>query len=232
MRVLTSIFLFVLMHSAVTAQVGSVRPQSGGSSGTSTAVRSTIDNHILKEGDEISFSIRTDPYFNSEPPHRIPVNNYEMRFPVTHDPDHRGLYVTLNAAGKSVAQVRREVSSLLLQDYYNRVEVDIFIEDKAARLGKVTVFDKGGLIIDREFDIDLEDPPRLTELLTKASDNFKDTRFLDPDKVRLIRVTNGQTTFRELPWSEIKRSGKQSDDPVLQDGDRIQIRERNTFGGW
>lgn len=182
------------------------------------------DNHILKNGDVITYLIKQDPFASKVGPLKMPVSDLGVQFPITHDPSKLSLRIPLSVTNKSIGQIKKELRNLLMKDYYHRVELEIFVESKAEQIGKVQIFDTKGNQVNTSLKIDLTKPPTLTEALAQVE--FKDSQWLDYDRVVLIRKNpNGRgLTTTEVKWKDALTG--RAEDPVLRDGDRIQVREK------
>lgn len=182
------------------------------------------DRQILRNGDVITYMIKEDPFSQKQGALKLEVNSLGVQFPITHDPKNLSLKIPLNVVNKSVAQVKNELRTRLLKDYYHKVTVEIFVQSKAEQIGKVQIFDTKGTQVNTSLKIDLADPPTLTEALSQVT--FKDSQWLDRESVILIR-TDANTRIQQriqIKWNDAL-TGK-IEDPVLRDGDKIQVRER------
>lgn len=183
------------------------------------------DGHILRKGDSITFTIHQDPFAQKQGPIKLIVSELGVRFPITHDPKNLSLRIPVAVVNRSIRDVKEELTKRLIKDYYNRVTLEIFVEERAARIGKVRIFDnKGGSLVNTEISFNLAEPPRLTEALAKAS--FKDEEWVDKKEVLLLRYgQDGQLkSTTQVRWRDAM-SGKVAD-PILQDKDRIQVKEK------
>jgi len=182
------------------------------------------DKHVLKNGDVITYLIRQDPFASKVGPLKLPISDLGVQFPITHDPSKLSLRLPLGVTNKSIGQIKEELRSLLTKDYYHQVELEIFLESKAEQIGKVQIFDIKGNQINTSLKIDLTEPPTLTEALAQVK--FKDSQWLDYDRVVLIRKNpKGEGLINsEIKWKDAL-TGK-AKDPELKDGDRIQVREK------
>lgn len=216
----------LILAMGLSAQSGvSQTPSATGTRSVST------DAHVLRKGDIISYYIHQDPSAGTHGPVKLDVTDIgSLRFPITHDPDYKGLFVNVNVANKSIAQVKSEVRMELLKTYYNNMDVDIYLENKAERLGKIVIFDRKNAIINTTLEIDLSQDVRLSEALAKVSSSFRNPEWVDTAKVRLIRpnLVTGSSEILELNWLKALSNSNAQDNPVLRDGDRIQVKEVGT----
>ncbi len=187
-----------------------------GESGESTPVSSDPTKE-LRASDRLRFRIEEDPA-KAATPLIVLVNGLgEASFPVTRDSDIR---VTLAVRGKRLGQVREELVARLLEDYYNRATVELGVEEKVGITGKAQFFgEMGGTI-----PITADQPVKLSEAILQLR---------APESARLSRVrvhrenpATGQTTVLEVDVDAINKRGQREKDIVLQDGDRIEVRQK------
>lgn len=200
-------------------------PTSATNGVTATLDKIDAEARDLKPGDVLRFSIDQDPAAAKLIQLVDITAAGEALFPVSKESDR---YVKLNARGKKLAALRLEVKQLLDAEYYNdcavKIDLDRIRQDASVAnpesLAKVTVFGvTSGSITIREGET-----KTLTDLiiqlgqLPKAKLNEVKIRRLDPATKREI-VT-------EHDVRKLMKEGDRTKDPILQDGDRVEIPER------
>lgn len=103
-------------------------------------------------------------------------------------------------------------------------------ENKFVRMGKIKIYDRKNAIVNTTLEFDLNQNPRLSDALAKVSSSFRNPEWVDTTKVRLIRpdYENGSSEVIEYNWLQAVISSNNSENPILRDGDRIQVKERGT----
>lgn len=211
-----------------TKAVPSSTTNSVGTNGvTATLDKIDAEARDLKPGDVLRFSIDQDPAAAKLIQLVDITAAGEALFPVSKESDR---YVKLNARGKKLAALRQEVKQLLDAEYYNdcavKIDLDRIRQDASVanpeNMAKVTVFGvTSGTISIREGEV-----KTLTDLvlqlgqLPRANLKKVEIRRLDPATKR--------ESVTEYDVRKLLDRGDRSNDPVLQDGDRVKIPE-NTF---
>lgn len=181
----------------------------------------------LKTGDLLRFSVEQDPAKAKLLQFVDITEAGEALFPVTKESD---IYVKLNARGKKLADLRTEVKALLDAEYYNDCTVKIDLEqirrDSSVagpeNSAKVTVFGvTSGKILIREGET-----KTLTELVLDLGSLPRAN--LKKVKLRRMDTATKRETITEHNVRKLLDQGDRAHDPVLKDGDRVEILE-NTF---
>ncbi len=198
---------------------------SGTNSASGQLEKIDAEARELKTGDVLRFSIEQDPA-KAKLLQLVDITEAgEALFPVTKESDS---YVKLNARGKKLADLRKEVKTLLDAEFYNdcTVKIDLDrIRRDAAMAGpenssKVTVFGvTSGSIIIREGET-----KTLTDLVLQLGSLPRAK--LTKVKIRRMDPVTKREVISEYNVQELINRGDRSKDPVLQDGDRVEIPEK------
>lgn len=207
------------------------------STGTSAAVpesaepgtpstRGVIDGETreLRPGDMVRYRIEQDPTAAGDPMRSVvnAVGDLHLSVCRRHD-----TYVTVNAQGKTLDQIRADFKSKLDSDYYvdATVVVDLESVDRTAAAiagssGRVTFFGelRGTVAI----------PDGREMLLSEAVLQLPTSPFADLKRVRIHRidpVTDKATTLT-VDVDEILFKNKREGDEVLMPDDRIEIQAK------
>ncbi|MEQ1862451.1 MAG: polysaccharide biosynthesis/export family protein [Chthoniobacteraceae bacterium] len=122
----------------------------------------------------------------------------------------------IRVSGKSTAQVESELKALLEKDYYYTatVVVSLDVVNPIAVLSKITI--SGEVRAPGPIEVAAGEKLTLSEAILRAG-NF--TPWAQKDKVKLFR--GGRETLHDV--RTILKEGRVQDDPVLEDGDRINV---------
>jgi protein involved in polysaccharide export with SLBB domain len=179
----------------------------------------------LKPGDVLRFGIEQDPS-KAKLMQLVDITEAgEALFPVTKESDS---YVKLNARGKKLADLRKEVKTLLDAEFYHdcTVKIDLDRIRRDALLAgpenssKVTVFGvTTGSVIIREGET-----KTLTDLVLQMGQLPRAD--LSNVKIRRLDPTTQRETISVHNVRDLLKRGDRSKDPLLQDGDRVEIPEK------
>jgi hypothetical protein len=196
--------------SAVGAVVSAIQ---GADRGTSEEGR-----HELRTGDRLRFRIEEDPAIGREPI-LVAVNSVgEASFPVSRESDIR---VTLPVRGKTLKQVKEQLSARLLEDYYHRATVELNLEDKTVTPGKVQFFGEMRGTVPMLPD---QAPLYLSEqVLQMGVPDFADLRRV---KVHRMDPVTQMPQVIEVDVRAIIKGGQRAKDLLLQDGDRVEVPQK------
>lgn len=225
--ILTPLVLGVLAVARVHAQVDeTLSPASGATSRTGREYLSSTaldaETREFKPGDVFQFMIEQDPS-----PERTAVavrvsDAGEALFPVSVG---SATYVKVDVRSKKLADLRQEVKTRLDADYYTdaTVRMEFMVANRTTSqdaLPRVQVYgEMQGTIMLPEGEV---------KRISDAIIGLPRTQFANLRRVRLHRVnpTTGKTEIREINVDKILREGDRTNDEVLQDGDRIEVRPR------
>ena len=127
----------------------------------------------------------------------------------------------IQVAGKTTTEASADIKRRLEADYYYRATVKLNIDRVSplqVRAGTVTLSGQVRLVGSQEMIAG--EPLRLSSAILKAG-NF--TEWANPKKVKLTRQVNGSAQSTEYNVKEIIEKGDEKADPILQDGDRINV---------
>lgn len=199
--------------STVSAAVSAVAAAVSGAAGATEEVQ-----YELRSGDRLRFRIEEDPATGREPL-MVAVNTVgEASFPVSRESDLR---VTLGVRGKTLKQVKENLTARLLEDYYNRATVELNLEEKIVTPGKVQFFGemRGTIPL-------LPDHPPMflsEQILQMGVPDFADLRRV---KVHRMDPTAQAPKIIEVDVRSIIKGGQRSKDLILQDGDRVEVPQK------
>lgn len=124
-------------------------------------------------------------------------------------------------AGKTTTEAAADIKRRLEADYYYHATVKLNIDRVSpvqVRAGTVTL--SGQVRVVGPQEMIAGEPLRLSSAILKAG-SF--TEWANPKKVKLTRQVNGSAQTTEFNVKEIIEKGDEKLDPILQDGDRINV---------
>ena len=127
----------------------------------------------------------------------------------------------IQVAGKTTTEAGADIKRRLEAEYYYYATVKLNIDRVSpvqVRAGTVTLSGQVRLVGPQEMIAG--EPLRLSSAILKAG-NF--TEWANPKKVKLTRQVNGSAQSTEYNVKEIIEKGDEKADPILQDGDRINV---------
>ncbi len=172
----------------------------------------------LRTGDRLRFRIEEDPAAGKEPL-VVAVNSVgEASFPVSRESDIR---VTLTVRGKTLNQVKEMVAQRLLEEFYNRATVELNLDEKVLAPGKIQFFGemRGTIPL-------LPDHPPIylsQQMLDMGIPDFANTRRV---KIHRFDAATQASKVIEVDVQSIIKGGQRAKDVVLQDGDRVEVRQK------
>ncbi len=176
--------------------------------------------YTLRTGDRMQYRIAEDPVKGTMPI-GVAVNGVgEASFPVGRDFDLR---ITFEVRGRTLEQVKEELSKQLLADYYHQATISLTLDDRAIIPGKVQFFGTGGVRGEVQILPDAP-PPKLSETLLRM--NVPEFANLRRVKVRRVNPTTGQERIIEVNVDDIVKGGQRDKEIILQDGDRVEVPEK------
>lgn len=213
---------------AQTPGTNAIPPGATNSVGTNTTTLDKIDAEArdLKPGDVLRFSVEQDPA-TAKLVQLVDVTAAgEALFPVTKESD---LYVKLSARGKKLTELRKEVKALLDAEYYHDCTVKIDLEQIRSdpsvagpeNSSKVTVFGvTSGSVLIREGET-----KTLTDLILGLGQLGPRAKLTEV-RIRRLDPATKREVITEHDVKKLLKEGDRSKDPVLKDGDRVEIPER------
>jgi protein involved in polysaccharide export with SLBB domain len=182
----------------------------------------------LKPHDIVRFQIEEDPPLAvaSDSMHVSVSDGGEALFPVSR---HADTYVKVTAAGRKLADIRKDVKALLDAEYYNdcTVKLDLVQINRFNNLGsdqaKVTIYGSLNQVV----PIGDGEKLMLSEAILRAGGG-QQGGFFNLKKVRIHRLD--PNTKKELTITvdvnAVLYEGARIKDQQLQDGDRIEVRDK------
>lgn len=176
--------------------------------------------YTLRTGDRMQYRVAEDPVKGATPI-SVAVNGVgQASFPVGRDFDVR---ITFEVRGRTLEQVREELSTRLLAEYYHQATIALTLDDRAIIPGKVQFFGNGGVRGEVPILPDAP-PPKLSETLLRM--NVPEFANLRRVKVRRVNPTTGQEKIIEVNVDDIVKGGQRDKEIILQDGDRVEVPEK------
>jgi protein involved in polysaccharide export with SLBB domain len=173
-------------------------------------------SYPLRPADKLLFAVREDPVAGAGA-EELTVNPLgEATFRVSRG---AAAAITLNVAGRTLAQVKAELQTRLLAEYYNVATIDLRLKETTQAAGKILF---SGAVRANIVPIQPGERKTLFEALLQVGT----TDFANLRKVRLSRVD--PRTGAEGAWiydAEAIRKDR-SKDVLLLDGDRLDVPEK------
>jgi polysaccharide export outer membrane protein len=128
--------------------------------------------------------------------------------------------VRVKVAGKTTAEAAAEIKRRLEADYYHEATVRLSIDrvNTQATMGRIQM--NGEVRAPGVLETFDGENLRLSEAILRSG-NFKE--FANPSKVQVTRSKGGKTEKFIVDVKKIMRTGDDSSDLILQDGDRVFI---------
>jgi protein involved in polysaccharide export with SLBB domain len=219
-----STFLLVLVATlaagclSLLAQTN-VGPSSARFSATNAAAAlPSAETFRLGPADKLTYWLEDDPVKGAEAD-LISVNALgNASFRVTRSSD---LTITLNVAGKSLAEVTRDLKQKLDADYYQDARVKLELKETTPRFGQVLFIGRGtrGNVL----QLAAGEEKRIFEAVFQVGIN----EWANLKKVKLVRVDpiTQKTETRVVDLEEI-RKGNRTNNLILRNGDIIDVPEK------
>jgi protein involved in polysaccharide export with SLBB domain len=177
----------------------------------------------LHQFERLHYTIREDPIKGSEPLETSVRANGTVDFKYSRVADE---LITIDAKGKTLAQIKKELKARLEADYYHKATVDLKITSEQVRKrGQVIFLGQASNVLS------IEPGERLT--IHKAFAKINVTKWADLSKVELRRINpvTGKTEKRVIDVKTIQKDPASDKNIELQDEDTIYIPERNWVFG-
>jgi hypothetical protein len=178
----------------------------------------------FKPGDSFLYAIKEDPTKGGQSIQTVRVSDAgEAIFPVSAGSK---LYVKVDVRSMKLGDIRQKVKSLLDEDYYN--DATVFLEFTQANRSpteqdiapQVQVYgEMQGVVVLRENEV---------KRISDAILSLNRSTYADLRRVRLHRIdpNTGKEEIKTINVDRILREGDRSNDEILQDGDRIEVRPK------
>lgn len=176
--------------------------------------------YLLRTGDRLNYRIAEDP-IRASSPMQVAINSVgEANFAVSRGSDIR---ITVEVRGKTVAEVRDELTRRLLADYYHKATLEIALAEKVLTPGKVQFFGE----MTGEITLLPDTPPlMLSDAVLRVGGGRAEFANLRRIKVHRVDPTTGQNQVITVDVKSILEDGKRERDILLQDGDRIEVPQK------
>ncbi len=206
-------------------------PPGGGTNAAGTIV-GVIDAETrdLRPHDVFRYRIEQDPVPGTEPLRVVITDSGEAHFNVSRG---HSTYVTVKAAGRRIADVRKDLKEKLDAEYYLNATVRLDLEGVnsavgsqaalAASMGKVQIFGEmqGTIPIPESGRLMLSDV-----ILGLARNDFANLK-----KIRVKRYnSDGQPETHTVDIDKVLNDNDRSADFELKDGDRINVPRKFILG--
>jgi protein involved in polysaccharide export with SLBB domain len=173
-------------------------------------------SHPLRPGDKLLYAVREDPVAGAGAEELVVNALGEATFRVSRG---AAAAITLPVAGRTLVQVKAELQTRLLADYYHVATIDLRLKETTQAAGKILF---SGAVRANIVPLQPGEQKTLFEALLQVGT----TEFANLRKVRLSRVD--PRTGAEGAWvfdAEAIRKDR-SRDVLLQDGDRLDVPEK------
>lgn len=173
------------------------------------------EKYTFRSGDTVQYRIAEDPVKARDPLSVSVTSVGEASFPVSRESDIR---ITLLVRGKTIAEVKEELSRRLLAEYYNKATVDLTLAQKQLTPGKIQFFGE----MSATLPLLPDSPP---QYLSDAILSMRPSDFADLRRVKVHRIDPVTQASRVITVNvrDILRNGKRDQDLVLQEGDRVEV---------
>ena len=196
-------------------------------SGLSDATLQYNETHKLRSGDKLSYLVLEDPDADDFGVQSVIVRAPNVAtFPVSMNPDYRADFIEISTADRTIASVEAELKQKLEEHYYDTATIRLQLDEGSSTVGRVifTGYAQGVVTLTPGQD------KTLVEAISSLGGFQRE--WADMRRIVLTRQdpTTGETTKKEYDFNVISQD--QRLDPVLRDGDYVEIRERtfNFFG--
>lgn len=175
------------------------------------------ESYLLRPQDKLVFRLEEDPVRATEAETLIVSALGQIYFPISRGFDER---ISIEASGKTVAQVEVEIRGKLEENYYQKATVKLALVDQSRRFGQALFM---GAV---RGPVPLTPGENVT--LAEAIVRLGYSEFANLKKVEVYRLD--AKTKKEYPADVIDvdaiLKGNRSKDIPLQDGDRIVVPEK------
>ena len=175
------------------------------------------DGYRLNLQDKLLFSVVEDP-INGSAPEEIYVNALGE----IHPRISRGFAesLSIDARGKTLAEVRLELKALLEASYYQKATVELRLVEQTKKSGQVLFF---GAVRANFLSLPAGEKRTIFEGVYQVGVS----EFANLKKVKLSRVNpaTGKVESQTIDLEAIKKGNRALDVP-LQDGDRVEVSEK------
>jgi protein involved in polysaccharide export with SLBB domain len=179
-----------------------------------------LNDMPLMPADKMLFKIEEDPVKVSDPCVVAVPPLGQVHFPVSRGYDE---LIMLQVKGRTVEEVKKELKAKLEEKFYKTATVNLTLVSTTTLPGKATFFGsiKGFVTL----------TPGVPTYLTEAIAERGYTEFANLSKVEIDRVNPDDPDKPKKIYVNVEaimknRRGERNNDVVLQDGDRITVKDR------
>ena len=169
--------------------------------------------------DKITYRVEEDPIKTGQPEALTVSALGELELPVSRGYDER---IIVQANGRNLTEIKAEIKAKLENGYYKQATVHLRLVNQSRRVGQVLFY---GKMVRGAIELFPNEPKMLSAAIIQLG--YSD--FADLKRVKLHRIdpatgTNQTTT---VDVKSILKTNDRSKDILLQDGDRVEVLERN-----
>lgn len=182
----------------------------GGLGGIPMSLENIGTDYKLRRGDVLSYQVRED----RDPMITLPVTDSGEV-----DPPYLGRRIT--AVGKTCGQLQTEIKSALERELYVRATVQLGLNRVSPVQSRGRVYMSGAVRTIGPLELPTDEQLTVSRAILRSG-GFKD--FGDDNNVRLLRKDGPPEGIRVRVKDVL--NGKRAEDPVLQPGDTIRVKEK------
>lgn len=202
--------------AAATNQVAATNASAPG------VVEETDADPIVRPGDKLSLRIKEDPYGDIQPETTIVSPAGRAEFHVSRKYKQM---VALEVGGKPVSEAKRSLKTKLDADYYVNASLELSLTPVFGntKAGKVLIYGEG--VKSQTLVLVPGEEKRILEAILGAGTS----EFSQLKRVKLLRrdPKTDKIEIKVINIEEMKKTGSEEKNILLQDGDKIEIPERN-----
>ena len=211
--------------SALTA--GTAASATNNAAGVKSLDQETRD---LKPRDALRFAILEDPARSSAQFGRVDVSDLgDALFPIS---SSSGEYINVKAAGRRLADVRREVKERLEADYYHTATVSVDVLGVGSTLGNSAAANVGKVYIFGSISYTIPLPEDRKRTLSEVFVGLPRQEFVNLKKVQVFRWDAKAQKLQPGIFKNVQKmlnDGDLSADIELNDGDRIKVVDKGVI---
>ncbi len=204
---------------------------AGGNSNSAASAKGLDqETRDLKPRDSLRFSILEDPARANAQFGRVDISELgDAQFPIS---AAGGEYINVKAAGRRLADVRREVKQRLEEDYYHTATVSVDVLGVAGSLASPSSANFGKVVIYGSISHTIVLPEDRKRTLSDVFSGLPRQDFVNLKKVEVFRWDAKAQKLLPPVTKNVKKmldSGDLTDDIELSDGDRIKVIDRGVI---
>lgn len=181
--------------------------------------QSDVAAYKLLLQDKIKYSIEEDPVRDADFPELIVTSLGFLNFPVSRMKGSP--IVSVQAVGKTLGQIKAEVTAKLEEEFYHKATVSLQLTSKSERFGQVKFVGnsiKGMLKLN----------PGERKTLSEAIVEKGYTEYANLRRVLVLRQQEGSAKAKKIvvDIDSVLRKGRKDLDLILEDGDTVDVPEK------